>query len=235
MIWDSREDPPENAGQVYLWNGYQETHSVHSVLQYVEAHSERLRESISAGSMSLASTRLTVQDSLTRLCSRTASATGGRPYWWKNAYGSRLRLPTLSAFSPSKEMVVQRAPRELAAALDRAHVHPETKVNTKKLFFLDAALPRWSRLLSLGQSSCENFIKSSGRVYRLQVLQPPRQRNSPVQIFIRRFTWSSSNDTRTGTSFPRNGVNQNKTGPISLQVEREIARGSFRLVAAWGS
>jgi len=38
-------------------------------------------------------------------------------------------------------------PEELAAALDRAHGHPETKVNNKEFFFLDPALPRWSRLL----------------------------------------------------------------------------------------
>ncbi|MDQ6770955.1 MAG: hypothetical protein M3Z54_13315 [Gemmatimonadota bacterium] len=39
-------------------------------------------------------------------------------------------------------------PRELAAALDRAHEHPETKSNSMDFFFLDPALPRWSRLLS---------------------------------------------------------------------------------------
>ena len=43
IIWDSPGDPPGHAEQVYLWNGYGESDSVHSVLQYVEAHSERLR------------------------------------------------------------------------------------------------------------------------------------------------------------------------------------------------
>jgi surface carbohydrate biosynthesis protein (TIGR04326 family) len=43
IIWDSPTDPPEDAGQVYLWNGYEENDSVHSVLKYVEAHSERIR------------------------------------------------------------------------------------------------------------------------------------------------------------------------------------------------
>jgi len=38
-------------------------------------------------------------------------------------------------------------PRELASALDRAHEHPEAKVTNTDFFFLDPALPRWSRLL----------------------------------------------------------------------------------------
>src|SRR6202035_5682216 len=39
-------------------------------------------------------------------------------------------------------------PGELAAALDRAHDHPETKAKNMDFFFLDPALPRWSRLVS---------------------------------------------------------------------------------------
>lgn len=38
-------------------------------------------------------------------------------------------------------------PLELAAALNRAHDHPEARVTNTDFFFLDPALPRWSRLL----------------------------------------------------------------------------------------
>jgi surface carbohydrate biosynthesis protein (TIGR04326 family) len=39
-------------------------------------------------------------------------------------------------------------PRELAAALDRAHEQPEARATNTDFFFLDPELPRWSRLLS---------------------------------------------------------------------------------------
>ena len=39
-------------------------------------------------------------------------------------------------------------PRELAAALDRAHEHPEARAKNTDFFFLDPELPRWFRLLS---------------------------------------------------------------------------------------
>ena len=43
-LWDSRGDPPANAGVVYCWNGHEEQRPfLYSILRYVETHSERLR------------------------------------------------------------------------------------------------------------------------------------------------------------------------------------------------
>ncbi|TAK90634.1 MAG: hypothetical protein EPO06_08450 [Burkholderiaceae bacterium] len=44
IIWDAASEPPAHAGAVYRWNGYDEAHSMYSVLRYVEAHGDRLRQ-----------------------------------------------------------------------------------------------------------------------------------------------------------------------------------------------
>ncbi len=103
MIWDSGDDLPENVGQVYLWNGYAETDSVHSILQYVETNSERLRGKYlgwiqELGEHEIEGTRLI--DAL--------MLDDGFSYWWmtllvKKVCGCRLRLPMLSAFWRSKK------------------------------------------------------------------------------------------------------------------------------------
>jgi surface carbohydrate biosynthesis protein (TIGR04326 family) len=42
-LWDSKDDPPEYEGRVYLWDGYAEKDFIYSLLRYIENHGERLR------------------------------------------------------------------------------------------------------------------------------------------------------------------------------------------------
>lgn len=77
IIWDSPKDAPENAGQVYLWNGYEEAGAIHSIFRYVESHSESLRDKYLSwihelGEQSIGGTSLV--DALT--------LQAGFSYWW---------------------------------------------------------------------------------------------------------------------------------------------------------
>jgi len=112
-IWDSGDDVPEGAGQVYLWNGYGETDSVHSVLQYVEIHSERLRGKYLSwihelGEHEIQGTR--VIDAL--------MLENGFSYWWmtllfeKSLWKSPSITDAIRALA-LEEIVEQRAPREV--------------------------------------------------------------------------------------------------------------------------
>jgi surface carbohydrate biosynthesis protein (TIGR04326 family) len=77
IVWDSPQAPSGHAGQVYLWNGYEEADSIHSILRYVEANSESLREKYLSwihelGEQVIGDTRLI--DALT--------LEPGFSYWW---------------------------------------------------------------------------------------------------------------------------------------------------------
>ncbi|MDQ6770733.1 MAG: hypothetical protein M3Z54_12185 [Gemmatimonadota bacterium] len=123
MIWDSGDDLPENAGQVYLWNGYGETDSVHSVLQYVEAHSERLRGKYlgwiqELGEHEIAGTRLI--DAL--------MLEDGFSYWWMTLLveKSLWKSPSITdaiRVLALEEIVVQRAPGEVVLVSTNRKLH----------------------------------------------------------------------------------------------------------------
>lgn len=123
MICDSRDDPPEDAGQVYLWNGYEETDSVHSVLQYVEIHSERLRGKYLSwihdlGEHEVAGTRLI--DAL--------MLEDGFSYWWMTLLveKSLWKSPSIAdaiRVLALEEIVVQRAPGEVLLVSTNRKLH----------------------------------------------------------------------------------------------------------------
>jgi surface carbohydrate biosynthesis protein (TIGR04326 family) len=123
MIWDSCDDVPEGAGQVYLWNGYGETDSVLSVLQYVEVHSERLRGKYLSwihdlGEFEIEGTRLI--DAL--------MLEDGFSYWWmtllveKSLWKSPSITDAIRALA-LEEIVVQRAPREVLLVSPNRKLH----------------------------------------------------------------------------------------------------------------
>ena len=123
MIWDSGDDLPEDAGQVYLWNGYEETDSVHSVLQYVEAHSERLRGKYLSwihelGEHEIEGTRLI----------DVLMLEDGFSYWWMTLLveKSLWKSPSITdaiRVLALEEIVVQRAPSEVLLVSANRKLH----------------------------------------------------------------------------------------------------------------
>lgn len=77
LIWDSREEPPANEGIVYRWSGREENGGVRSVMQYVEAHGERLRAKYLAWIHDLGELRIRGQRLIDRLAYDDSFS-----YWW---------------------------------------------------------------------------------------------------------------------------------------------------------
>lgn len=123
MIWDSGDDLPENTGQVYLWNGYGETDSVHSILQYVEAHSATLRGKYLSwihelGEHEIEGTRLI--DAL--------MLEDGFSYWWMTLLveKSLWKSPSITdaiRVLALEEIIVQRAPGEVLLVSANRKLH----------------------------------------------------------------------------------------------------------------
>ena len=76
-VWDASGEPPRQSGQVYLWNGYAETDSVHSLLRYVETHGERLRRKYLAWIHELGECRIDGKRVIDHLAFED-----GLSYWW---------------------------------------------------------------------------------------------------------------------------------------------------------
>ena len=113
IIWDSTDGPPESAGQVYLWNGYEETNSVHSVLQYVEANSDRLRGKYLSWVHELGEHEIEGMRLIDALMLEN-----GFSYWWMTLLveKSLLKSPSIAdavRVLALEEIVEQRAPREV--------------------------------------------------------------------------------------------------------------------------
>lgn len=80
-VWDTSADPPEQAGLVYLWNGFAEGDSVHSLLRYVEAHGEQLRRKYLACIHDLGETRIDGKRLIDHLAFED-----GLSYWWMTLF-----------------------------------------------------------------------------------------------------------------------------------------------------
>ena len=91
-LWDGCGDPPGQRGVVYRWDGHGEQPSVHSLLRYVEAHSERLRGKYIAWTHDLGENRIHGR----RLVDHLA-LDGGLSYWWMTLFVERSlwKLPAI--------------------------------------------------------------------------------------------------------------------------------------------
>jgi surface carbohydrate biosynthesis protein (TIGR04326 family) len=77
IIWDSNDDPSGHDGLIYLWNGYAEKDSTHSLLRYVEANGERLRGKYLAWVHDLGESQIAGKRLIDHL-----SFEDGLSYWW---------------------------------------------------------------------------------------------------------------------------------------------------------
>lgn len=77
IIWDSPVQPFDSSGRIYLWNGYAEKGSTHSLLQYVETHGERLRRKYIAWIHDLGESMIAGKRLIDHL-----AFDDGLSYWW---------------------------------------------------------------------------------------------------------------------------------------------------------
>ncbi len=76
-LWDSSAEPSGNEGMVYRWSGYAQADPIYSLLAYVEAHAERLRQKYLAWIHELGESRVSSR----RLVDHLALE-DGLSYWW---------------------------------------------------------------------------------------------------------------------------------------------------------
>lgn len=80
-LWDSCGDPGGERGVVYCWNGYAERPFAHSLLHYVETHSDRLRAKYAAWTHDLGESRINGQRLIDHL-----ACDGDLSYWWMTLF-----------------------------------------------------------------------------------------------------------------------------------------------------
>jgi surface carbohydrate biosynthesis protein (TIGR04326 family) len=76
-LWDSDKEPDAKQGEIYLWNGYFENGSIHSLLRYVDLHGDRLRNKYLGFIHDLGETRVNGR----RVIDHCAFE-DGLSYWW---------------------------------------------------------------------------------------------------------------------------------------------------------
>ena len=111
-LWDSKADPPGNAGLVYRWNGWAEKDSVYSLFRYIEDRSERIRRKYLTWIHELGESRIDGKRLIDHLAFED-----GLSYWWmtllveksiyKSPISNAIRLLAL------EEIVVQLVPGKL--------------------------------------------------------------------------------------------------------------------------
>jgi surface carbohydrate biosynthesis protein (TIGR04326 family) len=122
-LWDSSADPPEDAGQVYRWNGYAEKDSVHALLQYADTHGERLRRKYLAWVHELGESRIRGKRLIDVL-----ALEDGLSYWWMTLFVEKspwkspaivdaIRLLAL------EEIVLQEKPDKLRLVSANRNLH----------------------------------------------------------------------------------------------------------------
>jgi surface carbohydrate biosynthesis protein (TIGR04326 family) len=109
-LWDSSNEPSVNEGVVFRWNGYSQTDSIHSLLQYVETHDKRLRQKYLAWIHELGESQVANR----RLVDHLAIAEG-LSYWWMTllAEKSPWKSPSISdaiRLLALEEIIVERKP-----------------------------------------------------------------------------------------------------------------------------
>lgn len=122
-LWDFTADPPGSADQVYRWNGYAETDSVHSLLRYVEIHGERLRSKYVAWVHDLGESRANGK----RLVDVLALE-DGLSYWWMTLFVEKSPWKSPSIMDAIRllaleEIVVQEKPRRFRLVSANRNLH----------------------------------------------------------------------------------------------------------------
>lgn len=132
-LWDSKAEPPEYAGLIYRWNGFAETHSVHSLLSYVETHGERLRRTYIAWIHELGENVINGK----RLIDHLAFA-DGLSYWWMTRLveQSHYKSPSITdaiRLLALEEILAQQRPQKLRLVSADKRLHETVRALCRRL------------------------------------------------------------------------------------------------------
>ena len=113
LLWDAKGEQFLNAGCIYRWDGYKEKDSVHSLLRYVETHSERLRHRYLAWVHDLSESQINGKRLIDHLAFED-----GLSYWWLTLFVEKSfwKQPSISAairLMALEEIIVQQNPVKL--------------------------------------------------------------------------------------------------------------------------
>ena len=132
ILWDSTADLSGHAELVYSWNGYKENGSLFSLLRYVEANSERLREKYLDLIHDLGETQIQGK----RLVEHLNLGEGFSLWWmsllaekspWKSSIVDFIRLMAL------EEIVLDKRPGKFLLVSANRNLHEALKDFCKKL------------------------------------------------------------------------------------------------------
>ena len=109
-LWDCSADPSSQEGTVYHWQGYSEESSIHSLLRYVETHSERLRCKYLAWIHDLGEHRIDDKRLIDHLAFEC-----GLSYWWLTLFAEKSPWKSPSIIDAIRllaleEIVLQKRP-----------------------------------------------------------------------------------------------------------------------------
>lgn len=122
-LCDSGADSAQYEGCVYCWNGYGEKENIHSLLRYVEAHGERLRQRYLAWIHDFGEAKIDGKRIVDHLAFE-----GGLSYWWMTllAEKSPWKSPEISSvirLLALEEIVTRERPRKFRLASADIHLH----------------------------------------------------------------------------------------------------------------
>lgn len=141
IVWDHKEDPPDEMKGILRWRGYANEESMVSVPRYLEANSKRLRSKYLAFIHDLGETLING-----RRVTEHMDMGGGFSYWWMTQLAEKSPFKTPRIFDclrllALEELLVERAPntlildsgdRDLAEAVERLCINLEIKFVWKK-------------------------------------------------------------------------------------------------------
>jgi len=122
-LWDADAVPLNNSGLVYSWNGYAESDSLLSLLNYVETHSERLRKKYLAWIHGLGEGQINGKRLIDHLAFED-----GLSYWWltlfveKSLWKSPAIVDALRLIA-LEEIIVQQKPRQFCLVSANRNLH----------------------------------------------------------------------------------------------------------------
>jgi len=122
-VWDTSSEPPEDSGLVYRWNGYAEKDSVHSLLQYVEIHGERLRRKYLEWIHDLGESRIDGKRVIDHL-----ALDDGLSYWWMTLFVEQSPWKSPSIIDAIRllaleEIIAQHRPDQLRLVSANRYLH----------------------------------------------------------------------------------------------------------------
>ena len=125
-LWDSNADLPKHLGLVYLWNGYIEEGSTHSLLSYAEAHGDRLRSKYLNWIHELGESRIDNKSLIEHLAFEE-----GLSYWWMTLFveKSPYKSPITDAIRlmALEEVVVHEKPEKVHLISANRSLHEAVK------------------------------------------------------------------------------------------------------------